>query len=71
MMRVVILMTKTTNEELQYQHKKAVNCLRACGGQIQLFVLLTGPTGAGKSTAVKPVEQFCIKHSRYINKIRR
>ena len=37
------------------------------GGWTQLFMLLTGPAGAGKSTAVKAAEQFCMQFCKFAN----
>ncbi len=36
-----------------------VHRLEARGGQSQLIMLLSGPAGSGKSTAVKVAQQFC------------
>ena len=35
------------------------------GGKQQLMTILTGPAGAGKSTAVKAAEQFCMQCCRH------
>jgi hypothetical protein len=34
--------------------------LKARGGRDQLLMILTGPTGSGKSTAMKIEQQFCL-----------
>ena len=38
-----------------------VNLLSALGGREQLVMFLTGPTGAGKTTAVKLAQRFCFE----------
>ena len=38
-----------------------VDLLRALGGREQLVLFLTGPAGAGKTTAVKLAQRFCFK----------
>ena len=57
--------TSTCNKELRRLAQDAENRLRAYGGNRQLIMFLTGPAGAGKSTAVKAAEQFCVLFCRY------
>jgi len=38
-----------------------VESLKARGGMSQLLMFLTGPAGAGKSTAVKVAQRFCFE----------
>ena len=38
-----------------------VEHLKARGGMEQLLMFLTGPAGAGKSTAVKVAQRFCFE----------
>ena len=41
--------------------------LLARGGMDQLLLFLTGPAGAGKTTAIKAAERFCFKFSASCN----
>ena len=59
--------TKTKNKDLQCQRDNVIRRLRAYGGQTQLFLLLNGPDGAGKTTAVHPAEQFCMQFCKFSN----
>ena len=52
---------KVVVDDMKYQRQHVISRLCAYGGQTQLFMLLTGPAGAGKSTAGKDVEQFCMQ----------
>ena len=47
----------TSNEDTD----QLVEHLKARGGMEQLLMFLTGPAGAGKSTAVKVAERFCLE----------
>ena len=40
---------------------EVVELLTALGGREQLVLFLTGPAGAGKTTAVKLAQQFCFE----------
>ena len=44
---------------------KLEDLLMARGGQEQLRLFLTGPAGAGKTTALKAAEQFCFEFCTY------
>ena len=44
----------------------SVNHLREYGGNNQLIMLLTGPAGAGKSTAVQSIEKFYTLFCRHV-----
>jgi len=47
----------SSNEDMD----QLVEHLKARGGMEQLLMFLTGPAGAGKSTAVKVAERFCLE----------
>ena len=57
--------TKVVNKEVKCQRNNVITRLQAYGGETQLFMLLTGPAGAGKSTAVMAAEQLCMKFCKY------
>ena len=46
--------------------KDIIEELEARGGNQQLLMFLTGPAGAGKSTAIKVSQRFCFKFSRAV-----
>ena len=56
---------KVIKKDVKPQRKNVISQLHAHGGKTQLFMLLTGPAGAGKSTAVKAAEQFCMQFCKY------
>ena len=45
---------------------RLVEHLKARGGMDQLIMFLTGPAGAGKSTAVKVAQRFCFEFCRTV-----
>jgi flagellar biosynthesis GTPase FlhF len=46
---------------------EVIECLKSIGGKKQLLMFLTGPAGAGKTTAIKLVQTFCEKFSEACN----
>lgn len=48
------------------RRQKIIRLLEARGGNSQLIMFLTGPAGAGKSTAVKVAERFCFEICNYV-----
>ena len=55
----------STNEEMD----QLVEHLKARGGMEQLLMFLTGPAGAGKSTAVKVAERFCLEFCAAVSRM--
>ena len=51
------------NRELDDRIEEAMEQLKQLGGKEQLIMFLTGPAGAGKTTAVKLAQKFCEKFS--------
>ena len=51
----------TTNDRNKMAN--VITELKARGGQDQLLMFLTGPAGAGKSTAVQVAKTFCFEFS--------
>ena len=62
---VTSMVETVINKDVETQRKHVIRRLHAYGGKTQLFMLLTGPAGAGKSTAVKAAEQFCMQFCKY------
>jgi flagellar biosynthesis GTPase FlhF len=46
---------------------EVIECLKSMGGKDQLIMFLTGPAGAGKTTAIKLAQTFCEKFSEACN----
>jgi energy-coupling factor transporter ATP-binding protein EcfA2 len=55
----------TSQRDIQQQHriKNVISALKSMGGKDQLILFLTGPAGAGKTTAIKLAQRFCEKFS--------
>ena len=53
-------------EDCSRKKKDLIEELHARGGEEQLRMFLTGPAGAGKSTAVKVAQRFCFEFSRAV-----
>ena len=51
------------NPEQTRKANEVVQCLESIGGKKQLIMFLTGPAGAGKTTAIKLAQTFCEKFS--------
>ena len=56
---------RVLKKDVETERKHVIKRLCSYGGKTQLFMLLTGPAGAGKSTAVKAAEQFCMQFCKY------
>ena len=62
---VMSMVEKVMNKDVKSQRTDVISRLRAYGGKAQLFMLLTGPAGAGKSTAIQAAEQLCMQFCKY------
>jgi hypothetical protein len=58
--------TSTNNSSNAIDHAKLEIKLKALGGKEQLLMFLTGPAGAGKTTAVKIAERFCFEFCKAV-----
>ena len=54
------------NEEEKDIKNKIVDKLKRMGGKVQLLMFITGPAGAGKSTAVEVAQHFCFEFTRAV-----
>lgn len=57
------LFTGTSSPEQTRKIQQVIEGLEAIGGKKQLIMFLTGPAGAGKTTAIKLAQTFCEKFS--------
>ena len=53
-------------EECPQTRKDLIEELHARGGENQILMFLTGPAGAGESTAVKVAQRFCFEFCRAV-----
>ena len=53
-------------EDCSHKKKDIIEKIHARGGEEQFRMFLTGPAGAGKSTAVKFAQRFCFEFSRAV-----
>ena len=61
--------TKPSQAAKGRKRKKLIKELKICGGDGQLLMFLTGPAGAGKSTAVTVARRFCFDFSMALGSI--
>ncbi len=54
----------STNSD--HRVRKVTQHLKSLGGKKQLLMFLTGPAGAGKTTAVKTAERFCFEFCKAV-----
>lgn len=57
----------TSNVEQTRKVDEVIESLKSMGGKDQLIMFLTGPAGAGKTTAIKLAQTFCEKFSEACN----
>ena len=54
------------SSDQQFNLNRVKKLLKSRGGEEQLRLFLTGPAGAGKTTAIKAAETFCFRFSMHV-----
>jgi hypothetical protein len=53
-------------DEIAHAKDKTISCLKDMGAKEQLIMFITGPAGAGKSTAISIAQKYCFEFSKAI-----